>query len=382
VNICFVCSEYPPGEHGGIGALTQSLGRALVAAGHGVKVIGVYRPSLAAPDFAMDGGVEVFRIPEEPPRFGWMQARRELYRRVREWVSAGAVDVVEVPDWQGWAALWPRLPVPLVCRLSGSSVYFAAEMGRRTSPVAAALEGMSLHRANYWCSVSRYTAEKSRKLFRLKKGPDAIIYNPVEVPSPIEFSRRSKGEVVFTGTLTAKKGIVSLVRAWLEVIRQRSDARLEVFGKDGPFEGGPSMREYLEKLLGAAMRTVSFHGHVSRSAVTAALRTARVAVFPSYAEAFALAPLESMAAGCPTIYTQRGSGPEAIDDGRDGLLIDPDSPAMIADAILRLLADDPVAEALGLAGRERVQRSFSTAVIVKSNEQFFARCVDEFEKAA
>ena len=51
---------------------------------------------------------------------------------------------------------------------------------------------------------------------------------------------------------------------------------------------------------------------------------ARVIVLPSYAEGFSLTPLHAMAAGCPTVYTSRGSGPEVIEDGRDGLLIDPD----------------------------------------------------------
>jgi len=382
VKICFICSEYPPVEHGGIGSLTQTLGRALVEAGHYVKVIGVYPPALAVPRVAADGGVEVIRLPEAPGTLGWMKARLELFAAIRKWTREGSVELVEVPDWQGWAALWPRLPAPVVCRLSGSAVYFAAELGQKTSPVGATLEKLSLRRANYYCSVSNYTGEKTQRLFHLKKGPDAVVYNPVEVPPASEFSRRSNSEVVFTGTLTHKKGIVSLIRGWLEVIRRRPGAMLHVIGKDGPCLTGPSMRAHLEELLGAACQSVHFHGHVSRSDVFSALRTARVAVFPSYAEAFALAPLESMAAGCPTIYSRRGSGPEAIDDGVDGLLVDPDSPAMIAGAILRLLDDDPVAEAIGPAGRERVRRSFSPEVIVERNVQFYERCVGEFAAAA
>ncbi len=40
---------------------------------------------------------------------------------------------------------------------------------------------------------------------------------------------------------------------------------------------------------------------------------------------------------CTSIYSRRGSGPELIEDGRDGLLIEPDRPDEIAEAIIRLL---------------------------------------------
>ncbi len=66
-------------------------------------------------------------------------------------------------------------------------------------------------------------------------------------------------------------------------------------------------------------------------------------MFPSYAEAFALAPLEAMAAGCPTVYSQRGSGPELIENNRDGLLVEPDQPGEIAETIIRVLEDNNLA---------------------------------------
>jgi hypothetical protein len=49
LELCFICSEYPPGPHGGIGTMTQVLARALVARGHGVRVIGVYQRDYPGP---------------------------------------------------------------------------------------------------------------------------------------------------------------------------------------------------------------------------------------------------------------------------------------------------------------------------------------------
>ena len=71
------------------------------------------------------------------------------------------MDLVEVPDWEGWAAGWPVLAAPVVARLSGSAAYFAAEMNRRVKRVAYWLERASLRRADFRCSESRYTARRT-----------------------------------------------------------------------------------------------------------------------------------------------------------------------------------------------------------------------------
>jgi glycosyltransferase involved in cell wall biosynthesis len=169
---------------------------------------------------------------------------------------------------------------------------------------------------------------------------------------------------------------VSLARAWPSVVRRRPDARLHVFGKDGRTPELPSMKAHLVELLGSDAGTVTFHGHVPRADLKAALHRARAAVFPSYAESFGIAPFEAMGCGCPTIYTERGPGPEVVRDGIDGLLVEPDDPADIARAILALLEDDALAGRLSPAGRERVSSRFSIRVQLPINEAFFERLVD------
>jgi glycosyltransferase involved in cell wall biosynthesis len=136
------------------------------------------------------------------------------------------------------------------------------------------------------------------------------------------------------------------------------------------------MQADLEAMLPNDVRdTVRFHGHVDRERVKAEFRTCRTAVFPSYAEAFSMVPLEAMSQGCPVIYSNRCSGPELIDHGRNGLLIDPDSPEQIAAAIQRLLRDDEDAARLGDEGREEVARRFASDVLVARNEQFYWTCI-------
>jgi glycosyltransferase involved in cell wall biosynthesis len=119
---------------------------------------------------------------------------------------------------------------------------------------------------------------------------------------------------------------------------------------------------------------------VPRDAIFSALQQARAAVFPSYAEAFGIAPFEAMVRGCPTIYTAREPGPELVRDGIDGLLVDPDDPGAIAGALVRLLRDDALAADLGVQGRRRVLERYSSSVLLPQNEAFFARAVADFRR--
>jgi len=106
VKIGFICSEYPPGPHGGIGTMTQVLSRTLVQAGHEVRVAGIYDHRYAAPDLQDDQGVKIWRLRTSRHRMGWIPARYRLFQLVRTWVREKSVDVIEVPDYQGLAAGW------------------------------------------------------------------------------------------------------------------------------------------------------------------------------------------------------------------------------------------------------------------------------------
>lgn len=382
MNICFVCSEYPPASHGGIGSATQALARALVNRGHQVRVVGVYRSSgaAAAED---DEGVQVWRLPMPASRFGWVAARYQVFHAVASWAREGLIDLVESPDWEGWVAGWPRLAVPVISRLHGSSSYFAAELRQRCRKTTFWLERAALRRSDYWCSVSRYTARKTRELFELINGPGTVIYNAVDVLDGQGPAPGPRSGVVFSGTLTEKKGIRNLIRAWPLVQPGHPGILLHVYGKDTTRPDKPSMRDSLRAELPEAVRaSVVFHGHVPRQTVLNHLRHARVAVFPSYAEAFAMAPLEAMAQACPTVYSIQGSGPELIEDGKDGLLVDPASPLQIAAAIDRVLRDHALAHALGQAGREKVSSRFSLPQILRQNEEFYQDCLNRFRRRA
>jgi glycosyltransferase involved in cell wall biosynthesis len=381
VNVGFVCCEYPPGPHGGIGSFVQTLARALVGRGHSVRVIGTYAPSYPAPDFEEDHGVRVWRLRHSGRCYG-VRGRYDLFRTVTRWAKSGAIELIEVPDWQGLAAAWPALPVPVVVRVHSSATSMALESNEHVGRALAWCERASVRRAEAWCSVSRHAAAMTREALHIETEPRAILYNPVSILEAPPNVTRSTHHVVYTGKLLPIKGVCALAKAWPAVLRECPGAELQVYGRDTNFtEDGTSVQRQMVSRLGSAASSVHFHGHVSRAEIVGALQTARVAVFPSFVEAFAIAPMEAMICGCATIYTCRGPGPELIRDGYDGLLVDPGRPEEIAGAIVHLLRDHNLACQLGERGRLRVQTEFSLERLVPLNEAFYSDTIRCFRSS-
>jgi len=234
-------------------------------------------------------------------------------------------------------------------------------------------------RATFLCAVSDYTAHEIVQEYSLTRPKPRVIYNGVQLRRRVPIESRSDNIVVFTGTLVRKKGVLALAEAWKAVNQEVSSAELHLFGKEGADRDGNKMSELIKGIAGPqAARSLCFHGHVSWDVLSQALDRARVAVFPSFSEAFSLAPLEAMAGGCPTIATSRVSGPEMIVDGRDGLLVDPGSPADVASSIVSVLNRDDLARRLSAAGHARVKRDFEASKTVRENEQFFECCIAGF----
>jgi glycosyltransferase involved in cell wall biosynthesis len=72
-------------------------------------------------------------------------------------------------------------------------------------------------------------------------------------------------------------------------------------------------------------------------------------------EAFGIAHLEAGACGKPVVGGLSGGTPEAVADGESGLLVDPEQPERVADAVIRILTSPELARSMGEAGRRRAE---------------------------
>ena len=380
MKICFICPEYPEGPHGGIGSMVQILSRELVKLGHEIRVIGVYPNHYPAPFYECDQGVHVWRLREHKSKFGWIFQYIRQFCIIYKWARNKEIEIVEAPDSRGWIAFWPKLIIPVILRAHGSNTYFSKILGTRLNWITSTLEKRSYKRADFLAAVSNYTGTKTKQILCLNKD-FTVIYNGIEIPNIPDEIAREPNSIIFSGSLTYKKGIYQLIEGVLMLLKKNQNITLKIFGKDTIDKNGISVKSNILKMIPEELKSnFIFIGHVSRTVLFEEYQKCQLAIFPSFAEAFAIAPLESMACRCPTIYTKLGSGSEVIVDGIDGLLIDPFKPTEIADAIDRILQDQNFASNLGKAGRKRIEEDFSKEMLAQKTLKFYQSCIKEFHK--
>jgi glycosyltransferase involved in cell wall biosynthesis len=376
-TICLICPEYPPGPHGGVGTLMQVLARGLVKIGYEVRVIGVFTKRYHfAPDYEEDNGVKVWRIKQGEGKFSWIPAWYKQYRIIKKWQRNREIDIIEAPDSRGWFAFWPKLKIPLVLRANGSVGYFAYVLNYTPNKLAFLFEKKSYQRVDGWISASAFTAKITKQVYHLEKDAE-VIYNGIDDVPDFVTKEREKNKIAFSGVLMEKKGVISLIKALKSMHDKGMDFTMELYGKDY-IDARGSMQEYLTSLMDEKLKIkILFKGHVTKEELYNAYSTATVAIFPSYAEAFAMAPLESMICACPTIFTKLGSGPELIEDGKDGLLVNPDNIEEIENALVKIINDKTFAKAIGEEGRRTVRNRFLKETYTKKTVDFYQKLIEK-----
>ncbi|MCU1658103.1 MAG: glycosyl transferase family protein [Pseudonocardiales bacterium] len=174
-------------------------------------------------------------------------------------------------------------------------------------------------------------------------------------PSPLEAARSER--VALVARLSPRKGIDVALEAVARLRRQGRGVELEICGTVFPgyewYEAELRSRADQADLAGA----VRFSGYVNPTAPV--LAAARVVVVPSRVEPFGNTAVEGLLAGRPVVASNVQGLAEIVEDGRTGLLVAPDDPDALADAIGRLLDDPALAGQLAAAGRADALERFS-----------------------
>jgi len=108
-----------------------------------------------------------------------------------------------------------------------------------------------------------------------------------------------------------------------------------------------------------------------RKDVADIVRAADVMVLPSRAEGLPLAILEAMACGKPIVATPVNGVPEAVVDGRTGILVTPGDDEALAEALIRLFDQPDLARRMGGEGRQRAETHFSLDRFVRNIEDLY-----------
>jgi glycosyltransferase involved in cell wall biosynthesis len=206
----------------------------------------------------------------------------------------------------------------------------------------------------------------------------------VRIPSAVDSQRfrpdaAARARLLAAFALPADAVVIGVVaqlierkrHAWLldllpELLRRQPQVRVLCFGR-GPLEQ-PLRAQIAARGLAAHVLLAGF-----RNDLPDLVPGLDVLAHPAEREGLGLALLEAASAGVPVVACAVGGVPDAVDDGRTGVLVPRDDAAGFARALEQLVAAPAQRRQFGAAGRARVERQFGVAGLVAAHRALYDR---------
>ncbi len=208
----------------------------------------------------------------------------------------------------------------------------------------------------------------AERITSVRTGIDLARFRPLDrARARVRCGVDARPAVAILATLRDLKGHDDLLDAW-RLLRERVPGwQLLVIG-DGP------RRAHLEGRVAALglAGDVRFAGN--QDDVPAWYACADIAVLPSYGdEGVPQSLMQAAACGLPAVATPIGAIPEAVVDGKTGILVPPRAPPALADALVRLMTDADLRARMGAAAHAYAQANFGIDAMLDAMEAVFAR---------
>jgi starch synthase len=388
-------NEYPPSVYGGAGIHVAELTRALRGRiGQDIRTFGDHDEADDAFRVHGYGATQATAGADPRMRPAWTALARDL-AMASDPVRA---DVVHCHTW------YTHLAGLLVQRAYGLPLVVTVHSLEPLRPwkreqlgggydLSTWVERTALEAADAVIAVSQGTRADVLRLFDvpverlhvIHNGIDADFYAPDQATDVLERFGVDPGlpYLLFVGRVTRQKGIVHLVRALRDV--DPSVGVVLCAGQPDTPEIAAEMEEAVAEARTHRPNLVWIPEMLSRPDVRQLYSHAALFVCPSVYEPFGIINLEAMACERPVVASAVGGIPEVVVDGETGVLVpvalsphDPMRPldpsafeAELASAINRLLADAPLRERMGRAGRARAVERFSWSAIADATIQLY-----------
>jgi rhamnosyl/mannosyltransferase len=239
---------------------------------------------------------------------------------------------------------------------------------RALAPLTDRLAPFALRRADAVRTLSPFTTALARETgvepaaaFTAFTDLESFSARP-PVPLP------ARPAALFVGVLEPYKNVDGIAAAWRLAAPRLPAARLQLVG-DG------HRRELVRQLVAELPAQAAWRAQLSAGALARALDEAWVLLLPSRSEGTPRIVLEALCRGRAVIGGRVGGLPDLVEDGRNGILVDPDDVPGIADALVRVLSERPLAERMGQEARALASRWYFTP------EDYAARMADLVEAA-
>jgi glycosyltransferase involved in cell wall biosynthesis len=219
-------------------------------------------------------------------------------------------------------------------------------------------------------SISSYVIEElSRKGFDTSKA--VLIENPVG-DEFFEVKKNEERIILYPAVLNPLKNQLGFLKA-LAIVKNEIGNFKVVFAGSGD-------KAYVEKLKDFVKKgnlNVGFAGRVPYGKMRELYSKASIVALCSFQETTPMAIAEAMASGTAVLASNIGGIPYMIDNGRSGVIVDPNSPRDIAEKLLMLIEDEKLRKKLGENARRDAEKRWRSDVIARKLLELYFDVLNE-----
>lgn len=164
---------------------------------------------------------------------------------------------------------------------------------------------------------------------------DSFLQQP---PQPLP----ERPQALFVGVLERYKNVDGLADAWQLAAPRAAAARLRIVGSG-------TLRPVVDQLVRDLPEQTSWDERLTQPEVSQALDQSTVLVLPSRSEGMGRVIVEAFCRGRAVVASSVGGIPDLVEDGRNGILVEPGDTQALANALVDVLTDRALAERLGAA---------------------------------
>lgn len=349
----------------------------------GLQAIG-HEPVILTPniDGPLPDGIPVVDITPRPwtfvpkllSRLGRPDVKQDLVAKGRADALKKAhalygLDAVVVEESFGWANEMVALKsVPVIVFLHGPWILHQAlqsEGHSASDHKRLAREAKLFKSARALVSPAHCVLQAVQDAVDVAHVPSAVIRNSFEQEA---VDRPTAGnKILFVGRYDRHKGGDTVIAAFDRLVECRPDAALTFVGPDSGLlaadGSAQSITTALEALSEPARNGLDWVGRQALGEIAVLRQTHPIALIASRFENLNYTMLEAMAAGQALVATNVGGPAEVLEDGKTALLVPPNDPQAMADALERLIKDPDLAPALGQAARAKLKADFAPQTV-------------------
>jgi len=363
VKVVQITPDFPP-SCGGIGHYIAYLSKELIRRGHDVSVI--FRGKHERESNYNGISVTEFKVPGVVPL-----NVKLLQNRLEAILDSKKIDLVHI-HYGAMPVIKCGVPIVVTahwCNAEGIPVFHRpirnldALYRNLMLPIYKKIEDKTVSSCDKLTVVSESLRIEFQKYYKVNSD---VVYNGVDTQFFFRDNSIEKDEaIIFTGSLSAGKGVLDLLKVAKLLKQSHGNVRLYIVGE------GPLRTRVADHLKKEKLSNVILINHLSHTQLIDYYNKARIYVFPTYYEGLPTTILEAMACELPVVASNVSGIPEQIEQGVNGYMLSPGDIKGFYNRIAELLDDRDKQMRFGKMGKRKVLEKFTWSHVASRVEKIY-----------